>query len=303
VGTVKGDLPLRDLPTDIGPAATGSNVLSIAGRAGRAARSLIFLSVYFSYLLLVMEPLHWLAVGPLLAFQPSRRRARLRSWIRLQTRVMFAMARILAGLRISVHGAIEATSCIVVMNHQSIFDIPIGLSLIAGPYPLIPTRASYRKGIPGVSSLLRLMRCPLLDQGNSATRSELLALREAADQVERGEQSLLIYPEGHRSRNGMILPFMKPGLRLMLRRASSRPVYVVVCDGLGHLRSFTETALGLAGSRVQVAILGPYNTPATDVERDRFLDGLRQDMIQALAALREAQGESPRLVAHHRLAR
>ena len=96
---------------------------------------MIFLSVYFSYLLLVLEPLHLLVIGPLLAAQPARRRDRLRRWIRIQTQVLLALARTIAGVRISVQGSIDPTSCIVVMNHQSILDIPVGLSLIAGPPP------------------------------------------------------------------------------------------------------------------------------------------------------------------------
>lgn len=290
MGTVKGDLPLRDLPADVRPAATSSDVPSRARRAGRAARSLLFIVVYFSYLTLVMEPLHWLVIGPLTALQPSRREARLRAWIQTQTRLVLALARFLAGMRVEVRGAVEPSACIVVMNHQSIFDIPVGLSLIQGPYPLIPARASYRRGIPGISSLLRLMRSPLLEQRSRAARSELLALRDAADQVARGEQSMIIYPEGHRSRNGSILPFMKPGLRLIFSRAADRPVYAVVCDGLGHLRSFTEIAFGVAGSTVRVTIMGPYNIPAGDVEQDRFIDHLRERMVEALAQLRRSPG-------------
>jgi 1-acyl-sn-glycerol-3-phosphate acyltransferase len=256
---------------------------------------LLFFAVFFSYLTLVMEPIQWLVLGPLGVLQPSRHEARLRAWLRSQSRLALALARLLAGVRVEVRGAIEPSACIVVMNHQSIFDIPVGVSLISGPYPLIPARASYRRGIPGISSLLRLMRSPLLEQRSQAARSELLALRDAADQVARGERSMIIYPEGHRSRNDTILPFMKPGLRLILSRAADRPVYAVVCHGLGHLRTFKETALGIAGSRVRVAIAGPYNIPAGNVEQDRFIDWLRDRMVETQAGLRPHADEPHRV--------
>jgi 1-acyl-sn-glycerol-3-phosphate acyltransferase len=167
---------------------------------------------------------------------------------------------------------------------------------------LIPTRASYRFGIPGISSLIKLMRCPLVTQRAVIPRSELRALLDAAGQVARGEQSLLIYPEGHRSRNGSILPFMKPGLRLFLSRARERPVYIAVVDGLGHLRTFADTALRLSGTTGRVRVLGPYNTPPNDVELDGFIDSLRQRMVETLAELRRTAAEASPIAPDQRLA-
>ena len=252
---------------------------------------MLFFVVCFSYLSLVLEPLNWLVLAPSLTLRPNRRSHLIGGWLKFQTRVVLTLARILAGLRFEMHGAIEPTSSIVVMNHQSVFDILVGLSLIGGPYPLIPTRASYGFGIPGISSLIKLMRCPLVTQQAVIPRSQLRALLDAAGQVARGEQSLLIYPEGHRSRNGSIQPFMKPGLRLFLSRARERPVYVAVVDGLGHLRTFADTALRVAGSIGRVQVRGPYNTPPEDVELDGFIDSLRDQMVGILAELRRGDPE------------
>ena len=58
----------------------------------------------------------------------------------------------------------------------------------------------------------------------------------AADQVARGELSTLIFPEGHRTRDGEIGPFMRAGLRAILLRAQ-RPVYLIVVDGLWRART------------------------------------------------------------------
>ena len=251
---------------------------------------MLFFVVFFSYLL-VLESLNWLVLTPLAWLRPTRRRDLIGTWLRLQTRIALGLARGLAGVRLVIRGKIEPTSCVVLMNHQSIFDILVGLSLVRGPYPLIPARASYAFGVPGISSMIRLMRCPLLTQRPIPPRSELLALREAADQVARGEQSLLIYPEGHRSPDGAMLPFMKPGLRLILRRTRERPVYFVVVDGFAHLRLFRDTALRLAGTTGRVEVLGPYNTPAGDVELEAFLDSAWDRMALALALLRRGAPE------------
>jgi 1-acyl-sn-glycerol-3-phosphate acyltransferase len=177
------------------------------------------------------------------------------------------------------------------MNHQSVLDIPIGLSLVPGPYPLIPTRDRYRRGIPGVSPLTRLARYPFVSQGQSLTRAELRGLIEAADQVARGEQSLLIFPEGHRSRDGSIGPFMQSGLRLILRRAR-RPVYCVVADGITQSRTFADALFSIAGTRVRGVVLGPFDPPEP-ADIDAFIGSLHARMTEALAAIRAIPRPDP----------
>ncbi len=175
------------------------------------------------------------------------------------------------------------------MNHQSVLDIPLGVSLVPGPLPIIPTRDRYRRGIPGISVLARMARFPFVTQGARATREELRALAAAAERVAAGEAYLLIYPEGHRTRDGEIGPFMKSGLRLVLPRAR-RPVYCIVADGIWRSRTVADTLAHFAQSQVRVAVLGPFEPPdvegATAKTLDAFIDTLREQMVAALADLR-----------------
>jgi 1-acyl-sn-glycerol-3-phosphate acyltransferase len=189
-----------------------------------------------------------------------------------------------------VHGEIAPASCIVVMNHQSLLDVPLAVSLIRGPYPLIPTRASYRRGIPGISTLARLARHPFVTQGRNASRTEIDALRAAIDEAAGGTRSFLIYPEGHRSRDGRILPFMSTGLRELLGRAGNLPLYVLVADGLWPVRTFSDIALRLAGTSVRAVVLGPYTIPIDQKKHREFADEIREHMIEGLARIR---GDSP----------
>ena len=144
---------------------------------------------------------------------------------------------------------------------------------------------------------MRLARCPFLDQGEGATRAELLALARAADDVARGEQSFLIYPEGHRSRDGRLQPFMPRGSRLVLERARDRPVYLVVVDGLWHLRTLADIAFRLAGSSARAVVLGPFAVPGENSEVGPFVEFLRERMAEALASLRLPATENAPLAA------
>ena len=211
----------------------------------------------------------------------------MRVWLRMQARATLGMARSVAGLRILVRGVIPPQSCIVVMNHQSVLDIPLGVWLIRGPQAVIPTRDRYKRGIPGISPLVRLAGFPVVSQKRSITREELRGLTDAADLVARGERTMLIFPEGHRTRDGSIGKFMRSGLRIVLRRAK-QPVYCVVADGMTQARTTTDALTGFGGSTVRVTILGPFtiDEPATPSKIDEFMEVIRQRMVDTLAAMR-----------------
>jgi 1-acyl-sn-glycerol-3-phosphate acyltransferase len=286
---------MQDPPLDAGdPEASRSRLHATLGARGlgRAARSAAFLLAYVGYLGTVVGLGQRLLLWPMIALFPRRRQSLVRGWLRTHAHGTLALARVLAGVRVRVDGApVAAESCVVVMNHQSVLDIPIGLALVPGPYPLIPTRDRYKRGIPGVSPLARLAGFPFVAQGRALTRDELRALLAAADAVAAGERSLLIFPEGHRTRDGRIGPFMRSGLRLVLKRAK-RPVYAVVADGVAvdgavQPRTFAEALTRFAGTQVRVRVLGPF-PPPPDGEIDAFVDALQARMTAALAELRGA---------------
>ena len=255
-------------------------------RAYRAARSLIFLFAFSVYLLTVIAAGNRLLIPPLLKLFPRHSLRIRRAWLRLHAIATTGLARTLGGMRLKVQGAIPRESAVVVMNHQSVMDIPVGVLLIAGPYPIIPTRDRYaRAGIPGMPSLIRLLRFPIVSQKRENLRTELPAIAEAADGAARGENSMLIFAEGHRTRDGQIGPFMRTGLRLVIERAR-RPVYCIVADGLWHARTTFDAATGFAGATCTVHILGPFLPPSSNV--DEFIEGLRDRMVAELAAMRAA---------------
>jgi 1-acyl-sn-glycerol-3-phosphate acyltransferase len=299
VGTAKGDLPLNDRAGDRGRGTRTTSVHSPLTRAVHAARSLAFILICALHLVLIVEPLNWLVIAPVVTLFPSRRSQVIRFWVRTHAGYALWLAGAVAGVRRETSGGLPAESCVAVMNHQSLFDIPLALLLVRGPYPLIPCRASYSRGIPGISFLIRWMRCPLVFRGRSASRAEVLGLRDAAEEVARGDHSMVIYPEGHRSRDGQLLPFMRVGLKLVLAAARARPVYAIVADGLSHLRTLPDTLRGLTGSTLRIRVLGPYPVPADDAGLDAFMDRMRDDMIKALKELRgerAAAQEAPDVV-------
>jgi 1-acyl-sn-glycerol-3-phosphate acyltransferase len=245
--------------------------------------------VYGAYLTIFIGLGQRLVIWPSIFLLPKRRSSLVRRWLRLQAHATLRLARLLAGIRVTSRGTIPPESCVVVMNHQSLLDIPLGLSLMPGPQALIPTRTRYKRGIPGISPLARLSGFPFVSQGRMLTRDELQAIVDAADQVARGERSLLIFPEGHRSRDGRIGRFMRSGLRIVLERARQRPVYCIVADGFTQARTVADALTGFANTDAQAVVLGPFAPPADDRSIDSFIEMLREQMQACLADIRGAR--------------
>lgn len=274
-------------------AAVTSTAKTAPAQLARRLRSGAFVALFACYALTIMELGHRLVVWPAIKLWPRRRPAIMRAVLRMHARSTLAMARWVADVHVRVRGAIPPEPCIVVMNHQSVLDIPLGVWLIRGPQPVIPTRDRYARGIPGISTLTRLSGFPLVSQGRSLTREELRDLTAAAELVGRGERTMLIFPEGHRTEDGGIGRFMRSGLRIIMAHAP-RPVYCVVADGMMRARTTADALAGFAHTTIHVRILGPFDPPGdrSAESTDRFAGELRDRMIETLAEMRGASAAS-----------
>jgi 1-acyl-sn-glycerol-3-phosphate acyltransferase len=255
----------------------------------RGGRTVIFLLVFLLYLIFFMELVQRLVIFPMAWLSPASAPRLFASWVRLQARNTLRLLRVLGGVRVRVDGTIPPESCLVIMNHQSIIDIPIALSIMPGPLPLIPGRRRYASGIPGVSAYLRSAGNPLVSQKPEHRKADLAGILDAAKRVDAGEASLIIFPEGHRTKDGEILPFMPGGLHVILGR-TRRPVYCVVGDGMWKSRTVRDTIFNLATVRARVRVLGPFHPPADKTEIQGFVDRIRAEMVATLAQMRQADG-------------
>lgn len=260
-------------------------------RVTRVARSAAFVLAYLTYLVFFMGFIQRFILVPLAFGFPALTTRLLGPWSRLQSRSPLQLLRIIGGVQVLVDGAIGPENRLVIMNHQSLIDIVIGLRASPGNLTLIPTRKRYARGIPGVSMFLRLARYPLISQTRKSIRADLAVLEEAAERCRREKLSLLIFPEGHRTKDGSILPFMTRGLRVVLSRAPL-PVYCIVADGMWQVRTLADTAFRVAGSKIQVRIIGPFQPPAEESQIPEFLTLLRNRMIETLDDIRA--GVAPR---------
>src|SRR4051794_29810392 len=110
-----GDLPLSSNDSHPSTHRTGTSEASRFARLSRGVRSAVFFFTYVTYMAVAIGLGQRLLLWPAMLLLPRRRRALVRGWLRFHSRATFAMARVLASVRLTVRGAIEPSSCIVVM--------------------------------------------------------------------------------------------------------------------------------------------------------------------------------------------
>jgi len=238
------------------------------------------------------EVVQRLVVVPALWLRPSRRIPILGRFIKIMAWLMTRPVAALGGCVIPRPPRIvpAGPGVLIVMNHQSLFDIPLVIQTVEGNgYPRIVTRKRYiDRWIPVISYMVRLYEYPVVDP--SANPDEI---RQSLDDLERAaattEVPLAVFPEGTRTRNGEIGRFKKGGLGRVL---GARPwtVYVFVVDGFWRAAKFKDFVRGLrhVHGRMEYVATLEWTDPSED--STEFVAEMRDMMVQRLASMR---GEVP----------
>jgi 1-acyl-sn-glycerol-3-phosphate acyltransferase len=192
------------------------------------------------------------------------------------------------GARFRREGVLPTDSPVaIVANHQGLLDI-MQITLLGQPFaPAFVTRTRYQRFVPHVSACIRMLHCPMIDP-RRARLGAVKTIRRGAKELRNG---LLIFPEGHRSRDGEVRPFRTIGVEAMFR-AKRVPVYIVVNDGLWHARRFVDSFFGLHLIDAWSAVHGPFEIPEDKADIPAFVEHLRQEIITRLAEHRAADREA-----------
>ena len=133
----------------------------------------------------------------------------------------------LAGAKVSLDGAehVPATGPVLfVCNHQGYFDIPLLLGYVHKPMAFI-AKAETKK-IPIISSWMTMMKCVFMKRNN--LRQSFEAIEEGSRILKAGH-SLVIFPEGTRSKSCQMGPFKPGSLKLALQ--AQVPIVPITING------------------------------------------------------------------------
>lgn len=217
---------------------------------------------------------------PYFFFRPRRRKPVMDRFMHFMARSVLVCMRI-GGARIRETGHVPTEQpVLILMNHQSLLDIPTAVALCRPNVPLIVTRSLYGRGIPLVSPMLRIQRYPLIDPLQDR-RQAVAIIQEAA----RREHGILLYPEGHRARGGELERFATAGIRGILKERRW-PVYLIVTDGFWVCRNAKDFFFRIHRIDGRTEVLGPFEPPASDAEVPDFVERMRETMLAKLEEMR-----------------
>lgn len=193
----------------------------------------------------------------------------------LQIRVARAWARTLlavSGVHVHVEGLDRihpSASYVFVANHLSYMDTPVALAHIPAQFRFLAKRGLFR--IPFLGT--HLSRAGHIPVPREDPRAAVKTLQAAADALQRKKISMLIFPEGGRSHDGILQPFKEGGAYIAIR--AGVPVVPLVMIG-------TREILPLGGGivlpgAVTLRVLPPIDTSGMTLkERGPLTEKLRE---------------------------
>ena len=132
-----------------------------------------------------------------------------------------------AGARVEVFGLKnlpDAGGVLFVSNHQGAFDIPLLLGHVPGPKGFVAKKEASRLPIVGI--WIRLLRCIILDRKD--LRQSARAIARGVNDLRAG-RSLIVFPEGTRSKSGTMKRFKDGSFKLATR--SGAAIVPLTIDG------------------------------------------------------------------------
>ncbi len=216
----------------------------------------------------------------------------LTSWVPPRGRVYLFWARawarvVIAGcgfpVRIEVDPEARRTSAAILMaNHESVLDIFVLLAAVPQDVRFLAKRSLFQIPVLGWSMWLGGFIPVDRDRADSAREVFETLEKKLAEGV-----SVLIFPEGTRSRDGELLPFKKSGFLLALRTGA--PIVPVGISG-AHA-SLGRGAFALRRCPIHVRVGRPVPTEGLGVSRRAALMEEVRAAILAARSGRPARGD------------
>jgi 1-acyl-sn-glycerol-3-phosphate acyltransferase len=236
----------------------------------------------FGVFLAVSDLIQRWVIAPWVWVAPARRDRVLAGWQRWLASMMINITRVVGGGRFEPLPVIpSAEGVLVLMNHQSLLDIPVVIRCLEHGYPRIVTRKRYARGVPVISKMLALYDYPIVDP-EGGMKNQLKMLRGVARDP---RVPIVVFPEGTRSRDGALLPFRRGAVDTLLRHRQWS-VYLLTSDGTLPCGRFRDMLRGVGTVHCRVKVSGPFDTPSDPHEIASWLEEMEGQMRNSLVELR-----------------
>lgn len=229
--------------------------------------------IYFALSLILVSPFEWWAFH----LKKNGRREEMQRLVFRCVNIWATSLLKLAGVKITVEGKENIPKdgvCVFVSNHQGNFDIPVLLTSLDKPNGIVAKKEIEK--LPFVKGWMYLLNCVFIDRENP--RKAMSTINEAISLVKSG-RSMVIFPEGTRSKGGPVAPFKGGAFRICEK--SGAPVVPVCINGTYKVMEANNNWLKPAD--VKIKILPAIETK--DMERAQLKelsDIVREEIVRNL---------------------
>lgn len=183
----------------------------------------------------------------------------------------------ITGSKVTVEGAelIPGGPVVFIANHEGDFDIPVLLGFIEKPFGFV-SKMEVKK-VPIISSWMEVINCVFLDRKDR--RQAIRSIRDGASLIQQGH-SMVIFPEGTRSKGGPVSAFKSGSFRL----AKDAGVPIVPLSIKGTSEVFEKNNRFIKPAQIKITVGRPLE-PQTFFEKE--MKDLAEEVRQIIISNRD----------------
>jgi len=144
-------------------------------------------------------------------------------------------------------------------------------------HPKFVSKIELGKGIPSISYNLRHGGSVLIDRKNA--KQSLSAIQEMGKYIEQHKRSVVIFPEGTRSRTGIPKSFAENGLKILCKYAPSAMVVPLTINNSWKMTRWGTFPLGI-GNTLEFTTHDPI--PVKDMPFHELFEKTEQLITQSI---------------------
>lgn len=172
---------------------------------------------------------------------------------------------------------------IIVANHQSTLDIPAVIVGFRKNHPKFISKIELGKGIPSISYNLRHGGSVLIDRKNP--RQAVKDILLLGKHIEENKYAACIFPEGTRSKDGLLKTFMPAGIASLYKTSPSALIVPLAIDGNYEIMKHGYFPMTL-GVHLKLTVFDPIDPKDRDMaEVAREIEEMIRNELHPLSNL------------------
>lgn len=204
---------------------------------------------FFSLWLIIFHPIQWVCYN-VFGYNAHRWSVAILNWFLVRTTHILGTTYSIKGME----NVPNNVPVIIVSNHQSLYDIPPYIWFLRKLHPKFISKKELGKGIPSVSYNLKYGGSALIDRKDP--KQALPEIKKVAEYINKNNYSVVIFPEGTRSKTGKPKEFATNGLKMLYKFAPDAYFLPVTINNSWKMTRFGQFPLGL-GNRLEFIIHSP----------------------------------------------